>query len=75
MGLAAGVPPITMPIIIPLRAPDRPDVAPGGCAPLVGWEVGRTLIVDPGGNKDAAKTDIVEVAVSMTLAHVLLFEI
>jgi hypothetical protein len=58
-----------------MRAPNRPDVAPVGCAPLVGWEVGRTLTVDPGGNKDAAKSGIIDVAVSITLAHALLFEI
>lgn len=67
--------PIATPIIIPMRAPDRPDLAPGECAPLVGGEVGRPLAVDPGGNKDAAKSDIVDVAVLMTLAHVLPFEI
>lgn len=58
-----------------MRAPDRPDLAPGGCAPLDDWEAGLPLVVDSGGNKDAAKSDIVDVAVSMTLAHVLLFEI
>lgn len=59
-----------------MRAPDRPDMAPGGCAPLVDGEARLPLVADSGGgNKDAAKSDIVDVAVSMTLAHVLLFEI
>jgi hypothetical protein len=58
-----------------MRAPGIPDLSPGGCAPLVCWEVGRTLTDDAGGNKDAAKSGIIDVAVSMILAHALLFEI
>jgi hypothetical protein len=58
-----------------MRAPEIPDVSPGGCATVVCWEVGLRLRVDAGGNKDAARSGIIDVAVSKILAHALLFEI
>lgn len=57
----------TTPIVIPMTPPVEDEPEPGSVGlEGVDWEVGL------GGNSDAAKSGIIIVAVSMTLAHALL---